>query len=61
MTRPDRSTGGSTGRDGPAVRVLAAPPLLTVQDLGRPGNRGVGLPAGGAMDPWALRAANALV
>lgn len=50
-----------TPDDTPALRVLAAPPLLTVQDLGRPGHRADGLPAGGAMDQWALRAANALV
>ena len=49
-------------RSGPAaLSVLAAPSLLTVQDLGRPGHRALGLPAGGAMDPWALRTANALV
>ncbi len=33
----------------------------TVQDLGRPGWRASGVPAGGAMDPWAARAANRLV
>lgn len=33
----------------------------TVQDLGRPGYRRVGLPAGGAMDSYALRVANMLV
>ncbi len=43
------------------LTVLAPPSLLTVQDLGRPGHRAFGLPVGGAMDPWALRAANALV
>ncbi len=43
------------------LSVLAPPSLLTVQDLGRSGHRALGLPAGGAMDPWALRAANTLV
>ena len=30
----------------------------TVQDLGRPGFRSLGIPTGGAMDPFALQAAN---
>lgn len=51
----------SSRQGASALTVLAAPPLLTVQDLGRPGHGGGGLPAGGAMDRWALRAANALV
>src|SRR5256885_12078680 len=34
--------------------------LTTVQDLGRPGHAQLGIPAGGALDPVALRAANAL-
>lgn len=47
--------------DAPAtLRVVRAPPFLTVQDLGRPGFRHLGVPAGGAMDPWALQAANVL-
>ncbi|MBS0633343.1 MAG: biotin-dependent carboxyltransferase [Verrucomicrobia bacterium] len=33
----------------------------TVQDLGRPGHRGAGVPLSGAMDPVALRVANFLV
>ena len=48
------------GDAAPAVRVLAAPPFATVQDLGRPGWRHLGIPAGGAMDRWALQAANVL-
>ena len=44
----------------PALRVLRAPPFATVQDLGRPGWRHLGVPAGGAMDPWSLQAANLL-
>lgn len=35
--------------------------LTTVQDLGRYGHERFGVPASGAMDPFALRAANALV
>lgn len=43
------------------IEVLAAPPYLTVQDLGRTGFRAQGVPVGGAMDPWALATANVLV
>jgi len=43
------------------IEIVAAPPYLTVQDLGRPGYRSQGVPAGGAMDPWALAIANVLV
>jgi len=35
--------------------------LSTVQDLGRPGYGSAGVAPSGAMDPWALRAANVLV
>ena len=35
--------------------------LSTVQDLGRPGHGRAGVAPSGAMDPWALRAANVLV
>lgn len=35
--------------------------LTTVQDLGRMGYQRLGIPVSGAMDPFALRAANALV
>ena len=48
------------GDAAPALRVLAAPPFATIQDLGRPGWRHLGIPAGGAMDRWALQAANVL-
>lgn len=44
----------------PALRVLRAPAFATVQDLGRPGWRHLGVPAGGAMDAWSLQAANLL-
>jgi len=43
------------------IEVVTAPPYLTVQDLGRPGFRAQGVPASGAMDPWALSTANVLV
>jgi biotin-dependent carboxylase-like uncharacterized protein len=43
------------------IEIVAAPPYLTVQDLGRPGFRAQGVPASGAMDPWALSTANVLV
>ena len=43
------------------IAVLKAPPYLTVQDLGRQHARAAGVPAGGAMDFFALCAANALV
>ena len=36
-------------------------PLLTVQDLGRPGLASLGVPESGALDPAALRLANRLV
>lgn len=42
------------------LHVVQAPPFLTVQDLGRPGFRHLGIPTGGAMDAWALQAANVL-
>ena len=35
--------------------------LTTIQDLGRPGHRAFGVPPGGAMDRFALAAANRLV
>ncbi|MCX7790189.1 MAG: biotin-dependent carboxyltransferase family protein [Chloroflexaceae bacterium] len=41
--------------------VLASGPLLTVQDLGRTAARRYGVPASGAMDRFALVAANRLV
>ncbi|MFN2635744.1 MAG: biotin-dependent carboxyltransferase family protein [Gemmatimonadaceae bacterium] len=43
------------------ISVTQAPPYLTVQDDGRPHSRHVGVPRGGAMDTFALRAGNALV
>ena len=44
------------------VTAVAAPGLqTTVQDLGRWGSQALGMPVAGAMDPRALRTANALV
>src|SRR5919199_5440954 len=43
------------------VEVLAGGVQCSVQDLGRPGFRAAGVPAGGAMDRFALAAANLLV
>jgi biotin-dependent carboxylase-like uncharacterized protein len=45
----------------PALRVLAAGLLTTVQDLGRPGYQSLGIPVSGALDHVGLRAANTLV
>ncbi len=44
-----------------ALNVLAPGWLTTVQDLGRFGVQRFGVPPSGAMDPFAFRAANALV
>jgi biotin-dependent carboxylase-like uncharacterized protein len=44
----------------PALHIVRHGLLTTVQDLGRPGYQHLGVPVGGALDPVALRAANAL-
>ena len=44
----------------PALNILRPGLLTTVQDLGRTGFQSLGVPVGGALDPVALRAANAL-
>lgn len=44
-----------------AIRVIAPGLATTVQDLGRPGYYHLGIPLSGAMDRFALRAANLLV
>jgi allophanate hydrolase subunit 2 len=44
-----------------SIEILAAGPLMTVQDLGRPGARRYGVSPGGALDTFALAAANRLV
>lgn len=43
------------------ITITRAPPYLTVQDAGRKHSRSFGVPEGGAMDFFALGAANALV
>ena len=45
----------------PALRVEKPGLLTTIQDLGRPGHRKFGVPPSGAMDRFALAAANRLV
>jgi len=43
------------------IEIIETGPFNTVQDLGRPGYRNIGVTAGGAMDPLALQIANILV
>ena len=43
------------------ITITRAPPYLTVQDGGRTHSRELGMPRGGAMDLFAMRAANAVV
>jgi len=43
------------------IEVVDTGPLNTIQDLGRPGYRDIGVTASGAMDPLALKIANLLV
>lgn len=43
------------------IEIIETGPFNTVQDLGRPGFRDIGVSAGGAMDPLAVRVGNALV
>ena len=43
-----------------ALRVLSPGLSTTLQDLGRAGYAQLGIPGSGALDPLALRAANAL-
>ncbi|MFL5488364.1 MAG: biotin-dependent carboxyltransferase family protein [Gemmatimonadaceae bacterium] len=43
------------------ITISRAPPYLTVQDGGRRYSRSAGVPRGGAMDLFALRATNAIV
>ena len=44
-----------------AVKVINPGLLTSVQDLGRPGYFHLGIPTSGAMDSYAMRAANLLV
>ncbi|WP_394686261.1 5-oxoprolinase/urea amidolyase family protein [uncultured Microbacterium sp.] len=46
---------------GPALRIVATGPLVTVQDLGRPGRAALGVARSGALDRGALRIANRLL
>ena len=43
------------------IEVVRPGAATTVQDLGRSGSASLGVPRGGAFDPWAARAANRLV
>jgi antagonist of KipI len=43
------------------IRVVKAPPYLTVQDAGRPGFRKMGVPLSGSMDHWAFALGNVLL
>ncbi|NTV63777.1 MAG: urea amidolyase, partial [Oscillochloris sp.] len=43
------------------IEVIASGPLMTIQDLGRPDARRYGVSPGGALDRFALAAANQLV
>jgi biotin-dependent carboxylase-like uncharacterized protein len=43
------------------LKVLAPGLHTTVQDLGRPGYQAIGVPVSGALDPFSLRLANALI
>jgi antagonist of KipI len=45
----------------PVLRIEEPGMFTTIQDLGRPGRRAAGVPPGGAMDRYALAAANRLV
>ncbi|HEU0160215.1 MAG TPA: urea amidolyase, partial [Hyphomicrobiaceae bacterium] len=45
----------------PALRLLAAGLLTTLQDKGRVGYQQLGIPVSGALDPVSLAAANLLV
>lgn len=43
------------------IEIIETGPFNTVQDLGRPGFRDIGVTAGGAMDPLAVHVGNALL
>ncbi|QRM57078.1 biotin-dependent carboxyltransferase family protein [Sinorhizobium sp. BG8] len=43
------------------IEIVQTGPLNTVQDLGRPGYRAIGVSASGAMDPLAVRVGNVLL
>ncbi|HKF78912.1 MAG TPA: biotin-dependent carboxyltransferase family protein [Candidatus Dormibacteraeota bacterium] len=52
---------GSSPAPSVVLHVEEAGMFSTIQDLGRPGRRAAGVPPGGAMDRFALSAANLLV
>lgn len=63
MTAPDSSHAAPAPAPGPAlarVQVVAPGALATLQDLGRPGWRRLGVPRAGALDPALLHLANRL-
>ncbi|MBL9009361.1 MAG: 5-oxoprolinase subunit PxpB [Myxococcales bacterium] len=62
FVEPEQTTApAEQSRAQAALHVLSPGPLTTVQDLGRPGFAHLGISAGGAADPIALRLANRLV
>src|SRR5258705_13958471 len=61
FTRIRRATPGSSRRRSMAIDVVKPGFATTVQDLGRAGYYHLGIPLSGAMDRYALRAANLLV
>ena len=44
-----------------SIRIIKKGSLDAIQDLGRFGYQHLGIPPGGALDPWALQLANGLV
>ncbi len=61
VPRPAVALEAPTAAEGPALVVLAPGAASTVQDAGRPGLAGLGVPTSGAMDAAALRSANRTV
>src|ERR1700674_3356140 len=61
FTRTRPATPGSSRRRSMTIDVVKPGFATTVQDLGRPGYYHLGIPLSGAMDRFALRAANLLV
>ncbi len=58
---PQAAGGAAALAPSRGLLVIAAPACATVQDRGRPGQLGRGVPASGPLDPEALAAANAAV
>jgi antagonist of KipI len=61
VAKIDPSQGGQSLQPDPFLEIIRPGLLTTVQDLGRTGFRGSGVPLSGAMDAGALRRANLLV